>query len=78
MEEDYLSSKDPGPELKPMSLDVHSVPTCFDKVQIILAAMRGCTRIPLTSVICLHLIPLPWRLEGSFGEAESKFRSINE
>ena len=48
MEEDYLSSKDSGPELKPMSIDVHSAPTCFDKIRVILAAMRGCTGIPLT------------------------------
>ena len=46
IEDDYFTSKDPGPELKPMSLDVHSAPTCFAKVRIILAAMRGCTGIP--------------------------------
>jgi hypothetical protein len=33
IEDDYLASKDPGPKLKPMSLDVHSAPTCFEKVQ---------------------------------------------
>jgi hypothetical protein len=43
IDEDHLSSKDPGPELKAMSLDVHSAPTFFDKVRIILAAMQGCT-----------------------------------
>ena len=30
--DDYLASKDPEPELKPMSLDVHSAPACFEKV----------------------------------------------
>jgi hypothetical protein len=41
IEDDYLASKDPGPELKPMFLNVHSAPACFEKVRIILAAMRG-------------------------------------
>jgi hypothetical protein len=46
IEDEYLASKDPGPELKPMSIDVHSVPVCFDKVRIILNSMRGSTGIP--------------------------------
>jgi hypothetical protein len=29
-----------------MSIDVHSVPVCFDKVRIILNSMRGSTGIP--------------------------------
>ena len=62
IEDDYLSSKDPGPELKPMSIDVHSAPVCFDKVRIILNSMRGCTGIPLTYIICLQLIPKDWKL----------------
>jgi hypothetical protein len=78
IEDDYLSSKAPGPELKPMSLDVHSVPTCFDKVRIILNAMRGCTGIPLTYVIRLHLIPKSWKREFCFGRVGSKFGSIDE
>ena len=78
MEDDYLSSKDPGPKLKSMSLDVHSAPTCFDKVRIILNAMRGCTGIPLTYVIRLHLIPQPWRLECCFGEDRSRFGLIDK
>jgi hypothetical protein len=78
MEEDYLSSKDPGPELKPMSLDVHSAPTCFDKVRIILAAMRGCTGIPLTYVIRLRLIPDGYFNESQFGQPDSPFGSIDE
>jgi hypothetical protein len=40
IEDNYLSSKDPRPELKPMSLDVHSVPTCFDKIRIILSKRK--------------------------------------
>ena len=78
MEEDYLSSKDPGPKLKPMSLDVHSAPTCFDKVRIILAAMRGCTGIPLTYVIRLRLIPDAYFNESQFGQPDSPFGSIDE
>ena len=61
-----------------MSLDVHSVPTCFDKVWIILNAMRGCTDIPLTYVIRLHLIPKIWKKELRFGQVGSNFRSIDE
>jgi hypothetical protein len=78
MEEDYLSSKDSGPELKPMSLDVHSAPTCFDKVRVILAAMRGCTGIPLTYVIRLRLMPFSDLIENQFGQPESPFGSIDE
>ena len=44
------------PELKPMSIDVHSAPTCFDKVRIILNSMWGSTSIPLTYVIRLYLL----------------------
>jgi hypothetical protein len=61
-----------------MSLDVQSVPTCFDKVRIILATMRGCTGIPLTYVIRLHLIPKSWKRELCFGQVSSNFGSINE
>ena len=78
IEDDYLSSKDPGPKLKPMSLDVNSVPTCFDNDQIILNAMRGCTGIPLTYVIHLHLIPKSWKKELCFGQVGSNFGSINK
>ena len=78
IEDDYLSSKDPGPKLKPMSLDVHSAPTCFDKVRIILNAMRGCTGIPPTYVICLHLISKSWKKELCFGQVGSNFGLIKE
>jgi hypothetical protein len=78
MEEEYLSSKDSGPELKPMSLDVHSAPTCFDKVRVILTSMQGCTGIPLTYVICLCLIPDLDLPESQFGQTEIPFRSIDE
>jgi hypothetical protein len=78
MEEDYLSTKDPGPELKPMSLDMHSAPTCFDKVRVILATMQGCTGIPLTYVICLRLKPLHWMDKSCFGQPKSKFGLINK
>ena len=56
IEDNYFSSKDPGPELKPMSIDVHSAPACFDKFWIILNSMRGSTVIPLTYVIRLNLL----------------------
>jgi hypothetical protein len=61
-----------------MSLDVHSAPTCFDKVRIILNAMRGCTGIPLTYVIRLHLIPKSKDRELRFGQVGSNFGSIDE
>ena len=61
-----------------MSLDVHSAPTCFDKVLIILNSMRGCTGIHLTYVICLHLIPKNWKLERRFAEVRSRFGSIDK
>ena len=78
IEDAYLSIKDPETELKPMSLDVHSAPTCFKKVRIILAAMRGCTGIPLTYVIRLHLIPKSKDRELRFGQVGSNFGSIDE
>ena len=53
-EDEYLSSKDLKPELKPMSIDVHSAPTCFDKARVILGNMWGCIGIPLTYVIRLN------------------------
>ena len=61
-----------------MSLDVHSEPTCFNKVWIILNAMRGCTGIPLTYVICLHPILKSWKNELRFGQVGSNFGSINK
>ena len=61
-----------------MTLDVHSAPTCFNKVRIILAAMRGCTGIPLTYVICLRLIPFSNLIENQFGQPESPFGLIDE
>ena len=72
MEDEYLSSKDPGPKLKAMSLDVHLAPTCFDKVRVILAAMRGCTGIPLTYVIRLCLRPTDLLYKISFGQSKSQ------
>ena len=78
MEEDYLSSKDPGPEIKPMSLDVQSAPTCFDKIRVILSAMRGCTGIPLSYVIRLRLSPRHPTEEAPFGDPDSPFGSIDE
>ena len=78
MEEDYLASKDPGPEIKPMSLDVQSAPTCFDKIRVILSAMRGCTGIPLSYVIRLRLSPQRLVDEDPFGNANSPFGSIDE
>ena len=78
MEEDYLSSKDPGPKIKPMSLDVHSAPTCFDKIRVILSAMRGCTGIPLSYVIRLRLSPQRSVDEEPLGNANSPFGSIDE
>ena len=44
--DNYLASTDLKPELKPMSIDVQSAPTCFDKARVILGGMRGCTGIP--------------------------------
>ena len=61
-----------------MSLDVHSAPTCFDKIRVILAAMRGCTGIPLTYVIRLRLKPPDSDEQECFGQAESPFGSIDE
>jgi hypothetical protein len=78
IEDDYLSNKDPGPDLKPMSLDVHSAPAAFEKVRIILAAMRGSTGIPLTYVIRLRLVPEDPDDEPRFGLRASPFGSIDE
>ncbi len=78
MEEDYLASKDPGPKIKPMSLDVQSAPTCFDKIRVILSAMRGCTGIPLSYVIRLRFSPQRLVDEAPFGNVDSHFGSINE
>ena len=50
-EDNYLESKDPKPELKLMSIDIQSAPTCLDKAQVILGSMQGCTGIPLIYVI---------------------------
>ena len=61
-----------------MSLDVHSAPTCFDKINVILAAMRGCNGIPLTYVIRLRLKPPCSDEQECFGQAESPFGSIDE
>ena len=61
-----------------MSLDVHSAPTCFDKIRVILSAMRGCTGIPLSYVICLRLNPPCSDDQEPFGKAESPFFSINK
>jgi hypothetical protein len=78
MEEDYLSSKDPGPTIPVMSLDVQSAPTCFDKVRIALSAMRGSTGIPLHYVIRLLLIPPNPKENAPFGDPDSPFGSIDE
>jgi hypothetical protein len=77
-EDEYLSSKDPRPELTPMSIDVHSAPTCFDKVWIILNAMRGSSGIPLTYVICLNLLVKDKQTDLRFGQTGRDYRSINK
>ena len=78
-EEDYYSSnKDQRPELKPMSIDVHSAPTCFDKVRIILNAMRGCTGIPLTYVIRLSIEEKDEDKDPRFGQTNIPYGSIDK
>ena len=54
-EDEYLANKDTKSKLKPMLIDVHSAPTCFDRARVILGIMRGCTGIPLTYVIRLNI-----------------------
>ena len=78
IEDDYFSSKDSGPELKPMSIDVHSAPACFDKFPIILNSMRGCTGIPLTYVIRLNLLAKDWKRDLRFGMTGSSYGSIDK
>ena len=78
LEDDYFSSKDPGPDLKPMSIDVHSAPACFDKVWIILNSIQGSTGIPLTYVIRINLVPKDWKRDLRFGKTGSAYGSIDE
>ena len=37
--DNYLASNDLKPELKPMSIDVQSAPTCFDKARVSLGGL---------------------------------------
>ena len=77
-EEEYLSSKDPRPELKPTSIDVNSAPTCFDKARVILSNMRGCTGIPLSYVIQNNIEVKPQGDDLRFGSTNSQYGSIDE
>jgi hypothetical protein len=77
-EDEYLSSKDPRPKLTPMPIDVHSAPTCFNKVRIILNAMRGCIGIPLSYVIRLNIEEKDEKKDPRFGQTNSPYGSIDE
>jgi len=77
-EDEYLSSKEPRPELKPMSIDVHSAPTCFDKARVIFGNTRGSTGIPLTYVIRLNIEAKPEKGDPRFGSTNSPYGSFNE
>jgi hypothetical protein len=77
-EDGYLLNKDQRPKLKPMSINVHSAPTCFDKVLIILNAMLGCTGIPLTYVICLSIEEKYKTKDPRFDQTNSPYGSIDK
>jgi len=76
--DEYVLNKDQRPELKLMSIDVHSAPTCFDKVRIILNAMQGCTGIPLTYVIRLNIKDKDEAKDPRFGQTDSLYGSFDE
>ena len=77
-EDEYQSTKDPRPKLTPMSINVHSAPTCFDKVRVILGAMRGCTSIHLTYVIPFSIKELDEDKDPRFGQTNSPYGSIDK
>ena len=78
IKEDYILIKDPGTELKQMSIDVHSMPACFDKVWIILNSMWRSTGIPLTYVIRKQIKPESFRRNLRFGQVGSQYCSIDK
>jgi hypothetical protein len=76
-DKDNWASDNKEPEYTPLILDTATAMKVFDKVERILARVRGVTGVPLVHVIRVVLIPEEEKYSPLFGEEETKYTSID-